>query len=54
MASKINQSTVASQACGGKNLQPGHRKYSKPCLRTLGSNPRDTLSYVQISIDWAL
>ena len=29
------------------------RKYSKPYLRTLGSDPRDTFPYVRISFDWA-
>ena len=29
-------------------------KYSKPYLRSLGRDPRDTLPYVQISFDWAL
>ena len=30
------------------------RKYSKPYLRTLGIDPRDTLPYLQISFDWDL
>ena len=30
------------------------RKYSKPYLRTLGTDPRDTSPYVKISFDWAL
>ena len=30
------------------------RKYTKPYLRTLGRDPRNTLPYVQISFHWAL
>ena len=38
--------------CNGHWSYSTVRKYSKPCLRTLGRDPRDTLPCVHSSFDW--